>query len=131
MAGKGGRVPLLEDETVRSEILKAVSEGCSLTHACGRLGIDTSTIRHWRRKARLKKPKPIYVTFVTDLKKAECEAVKKHLDVITAASAKSWQAAAWWLERLHSEHFAEDKAEIRRLLREVAALEKKLTEAGL
>jgi hypothetical protein len=39
------------------------------------------------------------------------------------------EAAAWWLERCHPEHFATNKREIRELMREVRKLTADMTGA--
>lgn len=45
------------------------------------------------------------VTFRDAVEKAEGEAEATYSAIVADAAPKSWQAAAWWLERRRSEHF--------------------------
>ena len=43
--------------------------------------------------------------FSEAIKTAEAKCKKFHIGIIKRAAEKTWQAAAWWLERKHSEEF--------------------------
>jgi hypothetical protein len=66
-------------------------------------GIDETTFSRWM--AAGEKGKQPFADFAKAVKKAEEEAVRKHVAVITKAAEKNWQAAAWWLERRYPADF--------------------------
>lgn len=76
-------------ETVK-KITDAIKLGATYELACNYAGIDYSTFNEWQKT----KPK-----FSEAVKAAEGEAAVKWLAKIEAAAVKSWQAAAWKLER--------------------------------
>lgn len=47
----------------------------------------------------------VYFEFFEAVKTAEAQAVARSVATIQAASRKSWQAAAWWLERKHPDEW--------------------------
>ena len=65
-------------------------KGCSYKDACAIEGISYETFRTWQTE------KPV---FSVALKKAEAECKAARIATVLKASEKSWQAAAWWLER--------------------------------
>ena len=67
-----------------------LKKGCSYKDACAMEGISYETFRTWQTE------KPV---FSVALKKAEAECKVARIQTILKASEKSWQAAAWWLER--------------------------------
>lgn len=62
-------------------------------------GISDQTFANWL----------LDLEFFDAVKKAEAEAVVRNVTIIQEAASKSWQAAAWWLERKHSEDWKERK----------------------
>lgn len=110
MASKGtkggtmGRVPLLQDEDLRKNLLGAISEGMSEKSSCELVGISEEAINSWKRKGA--KGQQPYAEFVQDLKKARQAAVLVRVrNLRKAASNGAWQADAWWLERMYPEEF--------------------------
>lgn len=104
-------------ETVK-KITDAIKLGATYELACNYAGIDYSTFNEWQKT----KPK-----FSEAVKAAEGEAAVKWLAKIEAAAAKSWQAAAWKLERRYPQDYGrtiqDHNVTVRRedLIQEVAA----------
>lgn len=82
---------------IESHICELIGEGCSYAEAARASGIHPDTFRVWR------KADPAFSAIV---KKAEAEAVAKMIGTITRAATKTWQAAAWWLERKYPNRYA-------------------------
>lgn len=49
-----------------------------------------------------------------ELKKAQSEAKTAMLETIMKAAKKTWQAAAWWLERKYPDEFAKPEVQLQR-----------------
>jgi transposase len=81
---------------VVERIVKAVGLGATYELAALAGGVSYETFRQWRDA------KP---AFLAALKAAEGQAVTTWLEKIEAASAESWQAAAWKLERRYPHVF--------------------------
>jgi hypothetical protein len=47
----------------------------------------------------------LYLQFMQSIKRAEADAMRRNVAIIQAAAKKSWQAAAWYLERRDPEEF--------------------------
>ena len=105
---KGGRPTKLTPE-VTAAIVAAVREGAPMYLAAEAAGVSRRAIIQWERKGEAE-PDGIYGVFVRDIKKARAEAVAQHIATVLKASEKSWQAAAWWLERQHPEEFGRREA---------------------
>lgn len=75
---------------------------------------------NWLRRGRENRASGIenggFVQFFQQIQKARAEAIAKNLKTVQTAGERSWQAAAWWLERMYPELFSLD----RELLREMA-----------
>lgn len=78
------------------EICSLLEKGNSRNDACLLADINQDTFYEW-----MKKPE-----FAEVVKKAELKCKDFHIGIIKKAAEKTWQAAAWWLERKHSEEFA-------------------------
>ncbi len=87
------RTPKLE-----GQLAECFRLGMSIPQACDACGISQTQFRTWRKKHR---------DFQDLIRRAEAEGVKLNLAVIQAAAAsgKSWQAAAWFLERKYPEQW--------------------------
>ena len=72
-----------------------VGYGCSLEQAAQAEGIAPDTLRRWLRR---------YPAFAAEVDQARAQCVVKLLRHVNRAAEKDWKAAAWFLERLHSEH---------------------------
>lgn len=83
---------------IEAAIYECLRLGMTCAQTCDSCGVSQSQFRNWRRNFR---------DFQDLVRRAEAEAVKLNLAVIQAAAAsgKSWQAAAWFLERKHPEQW--------------------------
>jgi hypothetical protein len=124
MAGRGREPKLTPD--VLARLVEAISNGNTRKNAAAYAGVHPSTLRKWlaKGKKRLTRTNGDYVSLFAAIKKAEAEAVDKHVRLISSAADKHWQAAAWWLERKYPDEWGSDKRLITQLLRDVAALTK-------
>lgn len=75
---------------IQAALYKWLRKGCSFKDACAMEGISYETFRTWENE------KP---AFSVAIKKAEAECKVARIQTVLKASDKSWQAAAWWLER--------------------------------
>ena len=82
---------------VAERAAELIEMGLTYTQTADALGVGRTTFHRWRKENE---------TFRDTLKKAEAQGVAAMLGVIRAASAKSWQAAAWLLERRHPAQWA-------------------------
>lgn len=85
-------------ELVR-DLCDEIEKGLNIDDACLIVGINQDTYHTWKKDPR--KPE-----FSEAIKRANAEFKKLNLYVIQKASVKSWQAAAWLLERKFSEDYA-------------------------
>jgi hypothetical protein len=60
-------------------------------------GVGRSTFYRWLKWGRRREPG--FIEFRDAIQKARAEAEDHFVGIIREAAAKSWQAAAWWLER--------------------------------
>ena len=72
------------------KILAVIREGVPPTRAGESCGVARSTLQGWMSA----NPE-----FAADVKRAEGECERRCLRIVDAAAPKSWQAAAWLLER--------------------------------
>jgi hypothetical protein len=82
--------------STRDEICRLIATGMPVSHAAAMAGIGQSTLHEWRNR---------FPEFAEAILAAEAKHVKKQLTRIDRASAKTWQAAAWQLERRYPQHF--------------------------
>ena len=70
--------------------------------------VGESTFYDWQREKEADgTPNPNYhVEFVESLKKAEIERELRLVTIILKAAEKTWQAAAWYLERVFHDKYA-------------------------
>lgn len=84
---------------IEAAIAECLRLGMTIPQTCDACGVSQTQFRNWRKH---------YRDFQELVRRAEAEAVKLNLAVIQAAAAsgRSWQAAAWFLERKHPEQWA-------------------------
>lgn len=82
-------------ETVE-RICAVLAEGNTRRTAAAIAGIDETTLWRWMNR---------HAEFAERVKTAEQEAVRRNVAIIQRAAEKSWQAAAWWLERRYPADF--------------------------
>lgn len=88
--------------------------------ACERAGVGVRTFRRWLAWGR--DGEEPFAALLAGVKKAEADAVAKHLSNIEAHAADSWQASAWTLERRWNEEFGSQKAELKALRKQIQEL---------
>lgn len=95
---------------VAARIVELVSAGVPIEHAVSAAGVSKATFYRWMQLAESGKAGGKVATHYIDLRdaveKARSEAVAHNVAIVEAAAPKNWQAAAWWLERVHPEQFA-------------------------
>lgn len=88
---------------VHDAIVESLRAGVCIETAAEAAGVSSSTVRSWIRRAEdhpddCGEP---FLRFHAAYKKARADAELDAVKVIRAASQRSWQAAAWYLERSH------------------------------
>jgi len=75
-----------------AKIVEAIGKGCKVEAAAAAGGISKETFYAWARE---------YPQFSDAVKAARQEQQAELLDIIREHAPKTWQAAAWLLERIH------------------------------
>ena len=78
------------------EICKHLEVGASQKDAATLSDISEETFYQWMAKPE----------FAEQIKKAQQKCKQRNIQIIQKAAIKTWTAAAWWLERRHSDEFA-------------------------
>lgn len=91
---------------VQDRIVKAISAGAYAIVAAKAAGIGETTFYRWLEMGSKPDAKPLYREFWESVKEAEAQAELANIVLIRqAAQAGTWQAAAWYLERKHSDRW--------------------------
>jgi hypothetical protein len=102
---RGGPVPKLTPEAQKA-IVEGVAAGVPRAFAAMRAGVTERCLYQWLAKGRKGgKRNAVYVQLFQAVQKAEADAVARNVALVQKAAAKSWQAAAWWLERRYHAEF--------------------------
>lgn len=104
MSTTGRRTKLTEDRATK--ILEALRLGVPQNTAIAYAGIHESTYYRWLQEGAEPDAPDNVREFRESVKAARAEAEVRSLAVIQNASRKSWQAAAWFLERGFPQHWA-------------------------
>lgn len=80
------------------EIVSYINAGNYPEIAAEACGIGKSTFYRWLEKGR-EEPKGKYGEFWEAVKKAKAQSEARNVMIIERAAEKTWQAAAWYLER--------------------------------
>jgi len=105
--GKVGRPSILTSGLI-VKVSKLILVGMYVETACASVGLPKGLYYEWlklgaKRKTASKEDKelidPIYEQFTDAIEKAMCDAEVRDLMRIDEAAGRSWQAAAWKLER--------------------------------
>lgn len=83
-------------QEMTDEISKYLEEGMNRVDACILAGVSYQTFLNWMEKFE----------FLESIKRAETKFKNKNIAIIQKAAVKSWQAAAWLMERKYSDEFA-------------------------
>lgn len=94
---------------VREIICKAIVGGNYKETAAQAAGIDKGTLYNWLKAGEAAKSGAFF-DFFNAVKKAESEAELRNVVIIQQAAKKSWQAAAWYLERKHRERWGRNES---------------------
>lgn len=89
--------PTLCTPELTKRICDFVQAGAPLPHACAAAGISWNTVKVWLRRG--KAGEEPYATFRREWKIAKGKWVAGSVLRVTKAADRSWQAAAWLLER--------------------------------
>lgn len=136
------------NDTTRNQILADLRDGVPRRYAAKRAGVSYATLKSWLRSAR--QGAEFYADFAEQVQQAEASAVSTCVKAVVKASRPrrvttvkritlpdgsirleettrvefSWQAAAWWLERLHPAAFSNEAKELRELKKQVDEIRK-------
>jgi len=92
-------------DEVKENLLKYISIGVPNKYACQAVSIDEHTLYNWIEKGRKAKSGK-YFQFFQSYTQARGKFVVSNMAIIEKhAKEKDFRAAAWLLERLHSEEF--------------------------
>ncbi len=109
---KMGRPTKFNDERA-AKILEALRLGVPQTTAVSYAGVHDATYYRWLQEATKPDAPQELRDFRDAVKAARAEAEVRSVAVIQNASRKTWQAAAWFLERGFPQHWARsDRHEI-------------------
>ena len=123
MAKRGRLTKLTPDVT--AAILADLATGNTRACAAERAGVTVRSLYRWMAAGK-KRGSP-FASFLSALKKAERDAVARHVAAVQFAAATTWQAAAWWLERKFPASWGKDAEVIREI---VAEYRRRKTAAG-
>ena len=85
----------------QERILDAIRGGNYIETAALAAGVGKSTFYEWLDR---------YLEFADAVKEARAAAELRYLAIVERASAETWQAAAWWLERSFPERWGASAA---------------------
>jgi len=108
---------------VQRRVCEAVSAGNTRHDSAEYAGIGESTLRAWLAKGKRQR-RGKFRSFLAAVKKAEADAVVRNVAIIQKAANKTWQAAAWWLERKRPADWSQTRELVQQLAREVQELKK-------
>lgn len=100
---------------VAQRILTAIAGGNTREVAAGYAGVSERSLYRWIEAGKAAS-RGTFWQFWQDVQKAESDAVVESVATIRLASRKSWQAAAWWLERKYPDQWALRQPSIERQL---------------
>lgn len=116
---KAGRKTKLTPE-IQEQIVKYIEAGSYAKYACNAVGICEWTYYNWIKRGdkaleledkggNVPLPEKKFSQFSQSIKKAVATAVIRNILIIQKAAPKTWQAAAWWLERTHYKDYGVKK----------------------
>lgn len=98
-----GRPTMLNPE-LQLQIVNYVAAGTPPEIAAQACGVTSTTYYNWMQKGRDGRAK--YAEFFEAVQKARAECEARNVLIIERAAEKTWQAAAWFLERSAPERWA-------------------------
>lgn len=111
--GRVGRKTLLTPQ-LADQLVAMLRAGNYVTVATRAVGISRRTFAEWMQRGRSDKSADAeFASFRRRVEQARAEAEVRHVAQIAQASADSWQAAAWLLERQHPERWGRVSVRLR------------------
>lgn len=102
----GGRKTQLTDG-LQDQLITMLRAGNYIEVACRAVNLPRRTFSYWMARGRSDDARDArYREFVEQVEQARALAEVRNVAVVTRAAADTWQAAAWLLERQHSERWA-------------------------
>lgn len=98
LTGRGPGRPTVRTKRNRLALVRAIKQGLAPTVAAKAVGMSADTLRRWRDDDE---------TLEGAIAKAQAQASAEMVEHVRAAAKKTWQAAAWWLERNFPEHYSQ------------------------
>jgi len=89
--------PTLLDDTIAHRICAALAAGNTRSTAARAAGIGWSTLKTWLARGR--HGEEPFAAFLAQVKKAEADGEAELVATIRAGATRTWQCAAWLLER--------------------------------
>ena len=99
--------PTILTEELTDSLCLLLRHGHYIDTACALAGVHKQRVYEWLAKADEPEAKEAYIVFADSIKKARAEAEHVSLGVIRDAGEKSWQAAAWYLERTQPDKYGQ------------------------
>jgi hypothetical protein len=88
-----------------NEIAQLIREGNYIETTCRVVGISSQSYRTWKKRGAESRS-GIYRRFYEAIDQSEAKAESTYLGIIKdAANGKTWQAAAWYLERRYPDRW--------------------------
>ena len=94
----------------QARLCEALRAGNTRAAAADYAGVGKTTFYRWIDKGKEQKT-GVFRDFWDAVKKAEADAEVRNVAIIQQAAKKTWQAAAWWLERRRPEAWAQRQPE--------------------
>jgi AraC-like DNA-binding protein len=124
-----GAKPLLDKDKAK-RICKLVADGAPMIQAAESVGVCEKTLYNWMNAGGGENPDPQFLQFLQGVRAARAKALIKRIGRIGKHGAKSWQADAWWCERMFPDEFGGDKRAVKELTELVAKLRAELEVAS-
>jgi hypothetical protein len=105
-----GRPTKLTDE-LQAEIVNYLKTGNYIETACALAGISKSTFYSWLNKGKNSTRTNKYSRFTDAVERAQAWAEARLVALISKKAEKTWQAAAWLLERKHPSKWSRNRKE--------------------
>lgn len=108
-SSRRGRTTSKMTDEIRAAILTSLEAGAPMWMAAEAAGVSANTVNEWVRRGTGeddRTPSSRYVSFAQEVAKMQAAAGLKAVAVVRGAMDKSWQAAAWFLERRFPDEFA-------------------------
>lgn len=129
MAGNGRPCKLTPE--LEARIVAAIERGATRDTAAQEVGVNERTVYRWMARGRKQAALAQFRQFRQAIKRAEAQAVLHFVGIIRDAAPKSWQAAAWWLERRYPLDWGRrESEELGRLEKKLRELEQRLSRTG-